>query len=302
MIDFIYERSDNMMDAKLETLITLIDEKNFTNTAKKLFITQPAVTHHIKSIEKEYNITLFSNPKTFELTKQGQVLLEYAKASKLSYELLINTLAKQASLTASVGITPMAVQCARQRVISNLNKGNVSFNLFCYPYEQILKSLSSGDLDFAIVDNSFDSTKYENKFLFAERIILVCNPEGQYKGLNKITRDQLSSAIIVLPDDKCGLYNQVKTTMKLKNIKLKNGFTLTANNLDLNRALIDQNDAVAFVYETSVESLIENGKLKKLDITNFSPTQNFYLLYNRLLSFDDRFLQFLELLKNSGIQ
>ncbi len=302
MIDFIYERSDNMMDAKLETLITLIDEKNFTNTAKKLFITQPAVTHHIKSIEKEYNITLFSNPKTFELTKQGQVLLEYAKASKLSYELLINTLAKQASLTASVGITPMAVQCARQRVISNLNKGNVSFNLFCYPYEQILKSLSSGDLDFAIVDNSFDSTKYENKFLFAERIILVCNPEGQYKGLNKITRDQLSSAIIVLPDDKCGLYNQVKTTMKLKNIKLKNGFTLTANNLDLTRALIDQNDAVAFVYETSVESLIENGKLKKLDITNFSPTQNFYLLYNRLLSFDERFLQFLELLKNSGIQ
>jgi len=302
VIEFIYERSDNMMDAKLETLITLIDEKNFTNTAKKLFITQPAVTHHIKSIEKEYNITLFSNPKTFELTKQGQVLLEYAKASKLSYELLINTLAKQASLTASVGITPMAVQCARQRVISNLNKGNVSFNLFCYPYEQILKSLSSGDLDFAIVDNSFDSTKYENKFLFAERIILVCNPEGQYKGLNKITRDQLSSAIIVLPDDKCGLYNQVKTTMKLKNIKLKNGFTLTANNLDLTRALIDQNDAVAFVYETSVESLIENGKLKKLDITNFSPTQNFYLLYNRLLSFDERFLQFLELLKNSGIQ
>lgn len=291
-----------MMDAKLETLITLIDEKNFTNTAKKLFITQPAVTHHIKSIEKEYNITLFANPKTFELTKQGQVLLEYAKASKLSYELLMNTLAKQASLTASVGITPMAVQCARQRVISNLNKGKVSFNLFCFPYEQILKSLSSGDLDFAIVDNSFDSTKYENKFLFAERIILVCNPEGQYKGITKITRDQLSSAIIVLPDDKCGLYNQVKTTMKLKNIKLKNGFTLTANNLDLTRALIDQNDAVAFVYENSVEGLIESGKLKKLDITNFSPTQNFYLLYNRLLSFDERFLQFLDLLKNSGIQ
>ncbi len=292
----------NMMDAKLETLITLIDEKNFTNTAKKLFITQPAVTHHIKSIEKEYNITLFSNPKTFELTKQGQVLLEYAKASKLSYELLMNTLAKQASLTASVGITPMAVQCARQRVISNLNKGKVSFNLFCFPYEQILKSLSSGDLDFAIVDNSFDSTKYENKFLFAERIILVCDPDGQYKNITKITRDQLSSAIIVLPDDKCGLYNQVKTTMKLKNIKLKNGFTLTANNLDLTRALIDQNDAVAFVYENSVEGLIESGKLKKLDITNFSPTQNFYLLYNRLLSFDERFLQFLDLLKNSGIQ
>ena len=291
-----------MMDSKLETLITLIEEKNFTNTAKKLFITQPAVTHHIKSLEKEYSITLFANPKTFELTKQGQVLLEYAKASKLAEQLLRNTIAKQASLTASVGITPMAVQCARERIISNLNKGKVSFNLFCYPYEQILKSLSSGDLDFAIVDNSFDSTKYENKFLFAERIILVCDPNGQYKNVTKITREQLSNATIVLPDEKCGLYNQVKTTMKLKNIKIKSGFELIANNLDLTRALISQNDAIAFVYENSVENLIETGKLRRLDITNFAPTQNFYLLYNRLLSFDERFLQFLDLLKESGIQ
>ena len=132
-----------MIDSKLDTLITLLEEKNYTNTAKRMFITQPAVTHHIKAIEKEYDIVLFSNPKTFELTKQGQVLLEYAKASKMSAKLLKNTLAKQASLTASIGITPMAVQCAGKRIISNLNRGKVSFNLFCYPYEEILKMLSS---------------------------------------------------------------------------------------------------------------------------------------------------------------
>ena len=291
-----------MMDSKLDTLITLLEEKNYTNTAKKLFITQPAVTHHIKAIEKEYDITLFSNPKTFELTKQGQILLEYAKASKLSYKLLLNTLAKQASLTASIGITPMAVQCARQRVIQNLNVGKVSFNLYCYDYETILRMLSSGELDFAIIDNTFDSSKYESKFLFAERIILVANPDGKYKGNGKLTREQLASATIILPNEESGLYNQVKTTMKLKNIRIKNNFMLTANNLDLTRALISQNDAVAFVYENSVDNLIEEGKLKKIDIVNFAPTQNFYLLYNRLLSFDDRFLQFLELLKESGIQ
>ena len=54
-----------MIDAKLETLIALVEEKNYTKTAERLFITQPAVSHHIKAIEKEYDIVLFKNGKDF---------------------------------------------------------------------------------------------------------------------------------------------------------------------------------------------------------------------------------------------
>ena len=47
------------MDVKLKTFLTLLEEKNYTKTAKKLFITQPAVTHHIKQLESDYKISLF---------------------------------------------------------------------------------------------------------------------------------------------------------------------------------------------------------------------------------------------------
>ena len=68
-----------MIDAKLDTLITLLEEKNYTKAANRLFITQPAVTHHIKMLEKEYDIVLFKNSKTLELTPSGKLLYEYAK-------------------------------------------------------------------------------------------------------------------------------------------------------------------------------------------------------------------------------
>ena len=45
-----------MDDPRLLTLCTLVRIKNYTKTAKRLFITQPAVTHHIQSLEKEYDI------------------------------------------------------------------------------------------------------------------------------------------------------------------------------------------------------------------------------------------------------
>lgn len=53
-----------MDDPRLLTLCTLVRIKNYTKTAKRLFITQPAVTHHIQSLEKEYDIKIFSDSKT----------------------------------------------------------------------------------------------------------------------------------------------------------------------------------------------------------------------------------------------
>ena len=47
------------MDQKLQTLLTLATQLNYTKTAEELNLTQPAVTHHIKQLEWEYNIKIF---------------------------------------------------------------------------------------------------------------------------------------------------------------------------------------------------------------------------------------------------
>lgn len=291
-----------MIDAKLETLITLIEEKNYTKTAEKLFITQPAVSHHIKAIEKEYDIVLFKNPKKFELTKSGSILLDYAKAAKLQNQLLLNTLEKQTSQTITIGITPLAVDVVTKNIFENLNKESMTFNLYSYDYNEIINMLSGGIIDLAIIDNGFDSQAYESQFLFTERIILVCNPNGKYKNITRLTREQLYTALVVLPHEGCGLTNAVKTTMKLKNMNFKNQLILNSNNTALTRTLVDMHDAVAFMYEDSVKDDIQAGKLKRLELLNFAPSQNFYLLYNSLISFDEKISEFLTLMKESGIQ
>ena len=58
----------DLIDTRLLTFLTLLEEKNYTKTANRLYITQPAVTHHIKSLEKDLNITLFKDNKSFDLT------------------------------------------------------------------------------------------------------------------------------------------------------------------------------------------------------------------------------------------
>lgn len=65
---------------KIETFIVLSDCKSFTDTAKRLYCSQPTISNHIQQLEELFNATLFHRSgKTVQLTKQGEVLLEYAK-------------------------------------------------------------------------------------------------------------------------------------------------------------------------------------------------------------------------------
>jgi len=47
-----------MLDKRYETLLALVQTKSYTQTAQRLFITQPAVSQQIKSLEMELNVKL----------------------------------------------------------------------------------------------------------------------------------------------------------------------------------------------------------------------------------------------------
>ena len=49
-----------MIDHRLRTFLTVCQYMNYTKAAKALFITQPAVSQHIRGLEKEFGVSLFS--------------------------------------------------------------------------------------------------------------------------------------------------------------------------------------------------------------------------------------------------
>ncbi|MDR1701935.1 MAG: LysR family transcriptional regulator [Sporomusaceae bacterium] len=74
------------MDSKdWEIIKILSEEKNITNASKRLYISQPAITYRLKTLEKEFNTKLFiRTAKGILFTHQGEQLLKYA--NKMIYE------------------------------------------------------------------------------------------------------------------------------------------------------------------------------------------------------------------------
>ena len=48
-----------MLGTKMETLLAVVEYKNFTKAAEALSLTQPAVSHHINQLEEELGAVLF---------------------------------------------------------------------------------------------------------------------------------------------------------------------------------------------------------------------------------------------------
>ena len=67
MINICYDLSVNtsakgetiMLDFRMETFLTVCNDMNFTHAAEHLNLTQPAVSQHIKHLEKTYGTELF---------------------------------------------------------------------------------------------------------------------------------------------------------------------------------------------------------------------------------------------------
>ena len=68
-----------MVDPKTQSLLAVAKYGNFTRAAETLSLTQPAVSHHIKQLETELGVVIFSRKKgDLKLTKAGEVVVKYA--------------------------------------------------------------------------------------------------------------------------------------------------------------------------------------------------------------------------------
>ncbi|MDW2797079.1 LysR family transcriptional regulator [Clostridium boliviensis] len=167
----------------IDDFLALAKYKNFSSAAESIYISQSALSKHIKAIENELGIVLFirSNTKA-ELTEAGNIYLEYALNVRQCTQDLRNKLQKFSSACYITHITVGTIPClAESGVMQTLldfqeKFGNYSIEIVEDDQTHLLKLLTQQEVDAAICRTDLlTDSEYDVIPLVTDEMVLICS-------------------------------------------------------------------------------------------------------------------------------
>lgn len=261
------------MTDRYKTFMILAECKSFTETAKRLFCSQPTVSQHIQQLEHEYNCRLIKRHKrAIELTDRGLLLLQYIERMFYLHEELRH---KMDSL--------IATQCHVNLYISEYVANYYFEQLFSeaqaltstYPcemnsmnYEELKKSLLDKRATFAVMslyeDDPLLEEQFEIEILFDEQFSLVVAPQHPLATRKVIYARDLEGQAVLLPKS-THIAESIKQAMQIKAVPVH---YMNMTNFNLIHKAVQQGLGIAFLPCTMVahDPAVEARCIKGLTI------------------------------------
>lgn len=214
-----------MITQRLKYFVTLAKLKNYTKAAQELYISQPALSKQIVSLEEDLGVKLFDrNTKQVRLTFAGEVLFEQAKLliaqeENIRHQLNIASKVEKVNLIIgnSTGWGTYHLPYVFNRLI--IEYPNVSISLRQYNYSVILQNLSRKLINIAIVRVS-DLTllqNYDYRVIHSSGLAAFTNSSHRFARTDTIHfRDLVNETFVQLKESMSAPFINAMTQVTIK--------------------------------------------------------------------------------------
>ena len=271
-----------MFDFRLKVFQTVAHRLNFTKAARELFITQPAVTKHIKELEAYFGLKLFDrNGSRIRLTDAGRRLLGHAdQVSKLyrTMEMDMAELKNEHSGELYIGASTTAAQYILPPIMAGFHQRfpNVSISLKSGNTEEIEQCLLSGEIDVGFIEGQSRKSGISYTTFLKDEIVLVCSANSplardsvellEIKDIPLVQREQGSGTLEVVNHalkDHGIDPGEIKVSMELNSTESIKGYVLNSH-------------CMAFLSIHSILKELAGNELLVVDVQDLDIERYFY--------------------------
>jgi len=259
---------------------------SFSKAAQVLFVTQPAISKHIKALEDQYKVTLFERKgNSILLTEAGKKLNEYLLQAteierKAEYDLSVLSNVTQAAGNLRLGASTTIALYILPSILSGYQQEypNVHVQLLNRNSEYVLNALLNHEVDIGIieVDNKLTTVSY--KPFISDEVIPVCSAKSDLAG-KSLTIKQLLKTPVALRERGSGTLNALLKSLGSLNIKpaeLSVKIRLGGTEALKNFLLADQ--CLGFMPRPSIVRQLAEGDLVEVPVQGLEITRDFFFI------------------------
>lgn len=279
-----------MLSTRHQIFMEVASHNSFSVASKILFISQPAISKHIKALEDYYKQTFFERRgNTIRITEAGNLLFHRLKEAKkiqnqLEFELstLSNKLKAKgelklgASTTVALYIIPKMLSGFHQKYpeikISLLNRNT----------DTIVKALLDETIDIGIVEGKKKLPSIVYQQFLKDEVVAVCSAKSVIAKKQYLTLKEFRKTPVALREQGSGTLDALKDALAKKGIKLselKVGVRLAGTEALKN--FLREDECLGFLPKGSVTRELNDGDLQAIKIENIKIERTFFFIQRR---------------------
>ena len=272
-----------MIDFRLKVFDTVARRLSFTKAAEELCISQPAVTRHIKVLERQMNLRLFERRgNRVALSEGGRILLKHTEAicdiaRQLEDELNMLYEVHRGSL--SIGASTTIAQYVLPPLLAMFHRlyDQVRLSMLTANTEQIENALLQHKIMLGLIEGESKRRDIIYTPFARDEIVLVCNPFHPLARKEDIRLDELAAIPLLLREPGSGTLEVIANGLKQAGLRLSE--MTVEMHLDSSESiksyLIHSPECMAFISKDAVNKELNEGLLKSLRVKKLSMHRQF---------------------------
>jgi len=258
----------------LRVFVAVANTGSFSQAAKILYISQPAVSKGIRQLETQLGMELIDRSiYTFTLTEGGRLLHQHGlhifaaeHAAEVALEelqgLVRGSLALGASQTIGTYLLPPLMgQFHRQYP-------GVRLSLEILNTHQIIERLRSAPLDLAFVEGPVASSSLTITPWQVDRLVIIAPPDSPLVNQKRLTLNQLTAEPFIMREAGSGTRENIELAMRERGLHLNIAMELGSNSAV--KEAVSAGLGISIVSEATVKLERAAGTVTVLNVPDFS--------------------------------
>ena len=280
-----------------KSFLVVYETKNISRAADILYISQPAVSHNIKELEKQLNIQLFYKKSNgMNTTSEADILYKYISSAFNSIwkgELTISDMAGLKTGVVKIGIPSYLTVLFLSDIITDFRNKypNVKIEIVSKPIPDLITMLQTQNIDIVIDSQPISSEKSSTSIKYLKSYNHCFFTTDKYYSDKSFGIDNINNMPLIIPSQNSEEIKLLKTSV----VGLKINPVIEAWTTESMIKLVKEGNGVGYCQEEYIKTELENGTLKKLNLLFTPPKLDIYAGYmvDTLAFAPKKFIEFL---------